>query len=91
MAYGGGNWFRQILEYGSGLNERGIEKFKAGNGMTQTVPTFAVWLTILQLGRSMKITSTNSLLPMHQCLTIKPVRWRLHRNSYGHVANITHR
>lgn len=33
MAYGGGNWVHQIFEYGSGLNEAGISKFKAGQGM----------------------------------------------------------
>lgn len=32
MAYGGGNWVHQVFKYGSGLNETGIAKFKAGNG-----------------------------------------------------------
>lgn len=32
MAYGAGDWVHQIFEYGSGLNEAGIAKFKAGNG-----------------------------------------------------------
>ena len=32
MAYGGGNWVRQIFKYGSGLNESGIAKFQADSG-----------------------------------------------------------
>lgn len=32
MAYGGGNWARQILEYGAGLNKAGIAKFQASDG-----------------------------------------------------------
>ena len=32
MAYGGGNWVHQIFQYGSGLNDAGIARFKNGKG-----------------------------------------------------------
>ena len=64
MAYGGGAWIEYILNAGAGLNQQGIELFKAGNGMLLPLPMYKVSIGRTnrgkQLGRSTRTSSIRS-------------------------------